>query len=109
MVRTVLVSVLKSLGWMKRSEHPEHPGLGASGNEHHKCTPVVQTGGSVSGYHELMTSLTAQRSPAPVRRTGSRAVFLYIADRVENSLFCRAAHVSTHARSLRLAWHHRGK
>jgi hypothetical protein len=46
---------------------------------------------SVSGYHELMTSLTAQRSPATVRRTGSRAVFLYIADRVENSLFCRMA------------------
>ena len=33
-----------------------------------------QNGGSVSGYHELMTSLTAQRS-ATVRRTGSRAVF----------------------------------
>ena len=51
----------------------------------------MQNGGSVSGYHELMTSLTAQRSPATVRRTGSRAVFLYIADRVENSLFCRMA------------------
>lgn len=50
---------------------------------------AAPNGGSVSGYHELMTSLTAQRSPATVRRTGSRAVFLYIADRVENSLFCR--------------------
>jgi hypothetical protein len=43
----------------------------------------------VSGYHELMTSLTAQRSPATVRRTGSQAVFLYIADRVGNSPFRR--------------------
>jgi hypothetical protein len=51
---------------------------------------VDHIGGSVSGYHELMTSLTAQRSPATVRRTGSRAVFSYIADRVENSLFCRS-------------------
>jgi hypothetical protein len=50
---------------------------------------AAPNGGSVSGYHELMTSLTAQRSPATVRRIGSRAVFLYIADRVENSLFCR--------------------
>jgi hypothetical protein len=53
-----------------------------------RLTSAEQIGGSVSGYHELMTSLTAQRSPATVR-TGSRAVFLYIADRVENSLFCR--------------------
>jgi hypothetical protein len=56
---------------------------------------AAHSGGSVSGYHELMTSLTAQRSPATGRRAGSRAVFLYIADRVESSLFCRVVNRRT--------------
>jgi hypothetical protein len=42
-------------------------------------TRAAQIGGSVSGYHELMTSLTARRSPATAGRTGSRTVFCWLA------------------------------
>jgi hypothetical protein len=68
--------------------NPEHP-FCADRQPSEVPSPPAPNGRSARGYYEPGTSLTAERSPATVRRTVGWAVFLYIGADVGNSLFCR--------------------